>query len=225
MKHRRNKLIGLILGLIVGSIVPLISMATQELTYTLQVPLLGLTKVNSVMVMDYFVAFYKFGVYLTVAFAFLGLVYGAFVYMTSGGNSGMQQHGRDYLWGAIWGLLIILGGWALLNTINPELVKFKLPQIQEVKNQASRSVENWKHKTYTWQCSCDGFVGCSKGTKKLPPGFRFVGVSSDKCHGLPMPDNCENICQGYFIVGGRCLDKNCGGVECCDYQELSTQPN
>ncbi|HHD92473.1 MAG TPA: hypothetical protein ENL06_02510 [Candidatus Portnoybacteria bacterium] len=223
MDNKKNKLFSLMFSLIICSIFPLLALAEGELIYKLQVPLLGIVQVNSGGVMDYLVALYKFGTYITIAFAFLGLVYGGFVYMISGDNSGMKQHGRDYIWGAVWGLLIIFGSWTLLNTINPELVKFKLPGMEIVKNTTSTpstSQMQWTHISYTWQCRCEGLTGCSKESEALNPESRFVDVSSDKCQGTPMPTNCKSVCQGYFITGGKCQDQNCGGAECCDYQML-----
>jgi len=116
-------------------LLPLISLAaSNDLVYTLQVPILGIKEVHSNQVMNYLIAFYKVGVYLTIAFAFGILVYGGFVYMISGGNTSTKQHGLDYIWGAVWGLLIIFGSYALLYTINPALTEPKLMQLDEAKD-------------------------------------------------------------------------------------------
>ena len=124
-------------------LIPIISLAADnDLVYTLQVPILGIKEVNSSQVMNYLIAFYKVGVYLTIAFAFGGLVYGGFVYMISGGNTSTKQHGLDFIWGAVWGLLIIFGSYALLNTINPVLTNSNLSGLKEVRDTDNTTTTN-----------------------------------------------------------------------------------
>lgn len=57
--------------------------------------------------------------------AFLMIVLGGIEYMTSELISS-KQAGKDKILNAIWGILIALGAWLILNTINPKLLEICL---------------------------------------------------------------------------------------------------
>lgn len=59
--------------------------------------------------------------------ALLGLlmmVVGGYYYMTSGGNAERATTGVEMIWSSIIGIALLFGAYLLLNTINPDLVKF-----------------------------------------------------------------------------------------------------
>lgn len=69
---------------------------------------------------------YVFSV-LTTGFVAVGsAVYGGFRYMTSGGNTGAKSEARAQITGGVLGSLVILAGYLLLTTINPQLVIFNI---------------------------------------------------------------------------------------------------
>lgn len=49
------------------------------------------------------------------------LIYGAILYSLSGAVSS-QQEAKEWIWGAIWGLILLLSAFLILKTINPDLV-------------------------------------------------------------------------------------------------------
>lgn len=51
------------------------------------------------------------------------LVFGGILYTTSAGNASRQGDAKEWIIGALVGLLILFGSWFILNTINPELTK------------------------------------------------------------------------------------------------------
>ena len=55
--------------------------------------------------------------------AFGAIVYGAIVYTLAAGNPGGQNEGKEWIKQALLGLLLLLGAYIILNTINPALVK------------------------------------------------------------------------------------------------------
>jgi type IV secretory pathway VirB2 component (pilin) len=57
--------------------------------------------------------------------AFLMIVLGGIQYMT-GELISNKQEGKDRILNSIWGLLIALGAWLILNTINPKLLEICL---------------------------------------------------------------------------------------------------
>ena len=58
--------------------------------------------------------------------ALLMMVFGGYKVMTAAGNAKASTDGKSYIWSSIIGLVILLGAYVLLNTINPDLVNFKI---------------------------------------------------------------------------------------------------
>lgn len=54
------------------------------------------------------------------------LIYGAILWTVSGAISS-KQDAMEWIWAAIWGLVLLLGAYLVLNTINPDLVKLRNP--------------------------------------------------------------------------------------------------
>ncbi len=69
---------------------------------------------------------YMFSVLAAGFIAVGSAVYGGFKYMTSGGNTGAKSDARAQITGGVLGSLVILAGYLLLSTINPQLTIFKL---------------------------------------------------------------------------------------------------
>lgn len=89
---------------------------------------------------------YTFGL-AAVGIAGLGaLVYGGLMYMLSGTITSKEE-AKKQIWGAIAGLVLALSAYLILNTINPDLVKFKLPQtgsqIEKVEKLAKLNCSNF----------------------------------------------------------------------------------
>lgn len=95
----------------------LLSAATSA---ALEYPLPGLQNPQNPTPCDYIRALYIFGLGIVGALAVTAIAVGGFLYMT-----GQVQKGKDYILSALLGLLLLLGSWLLLNTINPDLAKLK----------------------------------------------------------------------------------------------------
>lgn len=55
----------------------------------------------------------------------LMIVLGGYKVMTAGGNAEQASSGKSYILSAIVGICLLFGAYLILNTINPDLVKFK----------------------------------------------------------------------------------------------------
>lgn len=60
---------------------------------------------------------------IAAVLAFIMLTYGGIKYMTSDAIGGKSE-GRSNIENALWGLLLVISAWVILNTINPQLLKF-----------------------------------------------------------------------------------------------------
>ncbi|MDO8470196.1 MAG: hypothetical protein Q7S84_04270 [bacterium] len=77
---------------------------------------------------DFISKLYTYSIGLGGLLAVGAIVTGGILIATSGVVN-KQQLGRDLIAGALWGLALLLGAYFLLKTVNPQLVKLKVPGI------------------------------------------------------------------------------------------------
>ncbi len=70
--------------------------------------------------------FYKIAVGLAAASAMGVLIYGAILWTVSGAVA-TKKDAMDWIWGAIWGFVLLLAAYLILYTINPNLVQLNNP--------------------------------------------------------------------------------------------------
>ncbi|MBI3046209.1 MAG: hypothetical protein HYY86_01520 [Candidatus Harrisonbacteria bacterium] len=75
----------------------------------------------------YIARIYQFGLMIVGLLAFGGIVYGALKYILSAGNVGSQQDAKDQITQAVLGLVLLLGAFIILYTINPSLTFLRNP--------------------------------------------------------------------------------------------------
>ncbi len=78
------------------------------------------------------VGLYNLGLMVGGVLAFGAIVYGGIVWSLAGGNSSKVSEGRSWITGAILGLLLLLGAYLILNTINPALTNLSIPAIKQL---------------------------------------------------------------------------------------------
>lgn len=77
--------------------------------------------------------FYQFALLAGGLLAFGAIVYGALKYTAAAGNPSGQSDARDQITQALLGLLLLLGAYVVLFTINPNLTKLSLPALEALK--------------------------------------------------------------------------------------------
>ena len=65
--------------------------------------------------------FYQIALGLAAAAAFGVLIYGAILWTLSGAVTS-KEDAKEWIYGAVWGLVLLLGAYLILWTINPDLV-------------------------------------------------------------------------------------------------------
>lgn len=73
----------------------------------------------------YLSGLFDFLVGLAVILAVFVISLGGFIYMSSDSFTG-KSTGKDFIWNAVEGLLIVLGAYIILYTINPNILRFNL---------------------------------------------------------------------------------------------------
>lgn len=81
---------------------------------------------------DYVKYIFDFGIGIAGLIAFIMLVYGGFRYLTSAGNPSAMSDANSQIFAGLMGIIVILGSWLLLNTINPQLLIIN-PETEESK--------------------------------------------------------------------------------------------
>jgi hypothetical protein len=76
--------------------------------------------------------FYQFALMIGGILAFGVIVFGGILYMSSPGNPSGQSNAKEWIWGALTGLLLLAAAYLILNTINPQLLNLTLPTLNQV---------------------------------------------------------------------------------------------
>jgi hypothetical protein len=97
----------------------------------------SITEVDCSSIGNYIIDLYTLGVYVAAILAAVVMMVGGFLWLTAGGNSGQISTAKSYLGGALSGFVLILASWVLLNTINPNLTRFKPLNISKIGNVAA----------------------------------------------------------------------------------------
>ena len=81
---------------------------------------------------DFIGAIYKFALMISGVLALGAIVYGGVKYMMAAGNPSGQSEGREWIKGAVFGLILLFGAYFMLNIINPDITKLSLPTLAPV---------------------------------------------------------------------------------------------
>jgi TRAP-type C4-dicarboxylate transport system permease small subunit len=106
--------------------------------------------------------FYQFALMIGGILAFGAIVFGGVKYTASAGNPSAQSDAKEWIWGALTGLLLLAGAYLVLYTINPQLVNLNLPTLSQVP--AGNSTAPGSSTDYGC-VAANGVVACSPGNK------------------------------------------------------------
>ena len=107
----------------------------KPLKFTFNVPLPGLVStfnVSNDSLPDYVSWLYKFVLGVCCLLAVFMITLGGLMWIFSGGDAGNIKKAKDYIAGAIMGLLLALSSYSILYIINPQLIRNQMPTIGTV---------------------------------------------------------------------------------------------
>ncbi len=126
---------------------------------------------------EYVVGLYRYGLGIGATLAMVMVVVGGFQYMTARGNPSAIGAAKGRITGAIIGILLLLGSYTLLQTINPQLIRLRelsVPQISNVANPADTGLNGCTPGTLNCRCTGEGEAGtCSSSLHCVPTTFIF----------------------------------------------------
>ncbi|TAK57462.1 hypothetical protein EPO17_01940 [Patescibacteria group bacterium] len=103
---------------------PCVSGSKNKTEYCLLEPIVVDGKeVKSVNISTYVQDMFKIGIGLAGVFAVFMIIWGGLEYVSTDAIN-KKTDGKEKIEGALWGLALALGSFLILNTINPELLKF-----------------------------------------------------------------------------------------------------
>jgi hypothetical protein len=88
---------------------------------------------------NYVKAIYKYLIGIVGIVAAIMLMVGGVVWLTAGGSPEKVKQAQEYIVGSLTGLVLALGSFLILGTINPALVNFRVSSIKPVDNASINS--------------------------------------------------------------------------------------
>lgn len=172
---------------------------------------------------EYIKGLYNYFIGITGIVATVILMIGGFQWMSAGGNSSKVEEAKNWIFGAISGLALALGSYAILSLISPNLVNFevrKIPLIGEIKQNVDSccapdgsavntvTTIDIKTKRETISCptgstSCEKYcAGKTEGTKCNSNGFCYKGqcLIGDGNVGEPCGAGLVGVCSDTCIT-------------------------
>jgi len=166
----------------------------------------GLTDIGeSPSLFIYLKNLYVFVVAFSILFAVIFIVWGGIKYMTSEAG-GSKEDAKKIIQRTIYGLLLILGSYAILNTINPDLLTFRglIGTGTQIGDIGLLTTEERDRGTGGWSCVFLDTLG-------VPGGY--------KCYPTKEVCNMFNPTKNRFVVI-PCLDSYENTVFWCATNEL-----
>lgn len=115
---------------------------------------------------EYIEAIYKYAIGIVAILATIVMMIGGVVWITAAGDSGRIGEAKQWITGAVTGLVLTLCSFMILQTVNPDLVTFKAIGIKTVEKNNNNTTEQDK-------------IGCCKTTS--PFDYCSENIKESEC--------------------------------------------
>lgn len=155
--------------------------------------------------------FYEWGILLGGLATFISLTRAGFQYLTSTGDSIKMGDARKDINSAIFGLILLLSSFLVLNTINPELTNLKMPIMEPY---GSECLNCLKDHEADWETACKDLCNLvdvpglpsSKGCDEI----KFYNVSNPDLFDVDPVLRVDLLDELNY---GNCLQPMVGGLD------------
>jgi hypothetical protein len=150
--------------------------------------------------------FYGLALMLGGVLAFGAVVYGGVLYAASAGNASRQTEGKEWIWSALTGLLLLAGAWLVLHTINPDLTNVAFPTLSSLSAVGTSNNNNNNNVgayTPTYIMGVSGYLGGLQASTTAALGD-LEQACTQKNNGMPCSINVTAGTNGAHAVGGAC---------------------
>jgi len=111
--------------------------------------------------------------------------YGGVLYLIAGDKD--PSSAKSYMKNALYGLLLALGSYLILNTINPQLVSIKNLELPPINSSTNNN--NGNTSSGTWQCN----------PNHTPPGLLYTTnqhkTGEELCKNICPTHDCQPVAQ------------------------------
>ena len=147
--------------------------AETKIEFKPQIPIEGFTggEIKETFIGEYIIAIYKYAIGVVGILAAVVMMFGGVRWIMAGGNASAISEAKAWIAAALTGLLLTLGSWMILNTVNPDLVNMKPIKPQIIKD-TKDDYENcyWQNRVDLTKKVIKDESYC-QGTQDEHPGF------------------------------------------------------
>jgi hypothetical protein len=168
-------------------------------------------------IIDYVNAVYNYIIGIVGIIAAVMVMVGGLIWVASAGDSGKIGEAKEYITAGLSGMVLILGSYLLLRTINPALVDIKTREIDTIKKIATLSCCGGKEGLVSVPYTTDenGKDVFASGPKKGQPVTCEAGAPckpNEQCIGTESDDSANYSC----VEVRPCHDGDTQGMCACD---------
>lgn len=178
---------------------------------TLGIPIAGVRQVSGIA--QYINLGYRYLVSVVLIAAIVMVVWGGFRYLLGSANVGNVQRGKETIRDAVVGMLIVVGAYVILSTVNPRTVELRNLNLSSIQRQ-----DFGLGITGSGECSSD--AQCPAGSHCVESGYIF-NTDEDTALGMTAGAGAVGAAAGgYFggfygaVIGGA------GGIAFGSYHAL-----
>lgn len=158
---------------------------------------------------EYVALTYRYGISVAAILATVIIMGAGIVWMTSGGVDRLGT-AKQWIGNAVIGLVLILGAYLILSTVNPDLVRLSLPRFAILRPIGAAAQQFCSSVSPDVALTTrDGKPVAAEGRGRLSCGYAFRLETGGECAG----DACaaQEVCVPYSATTYRCLPAAVGG--------------
>jgi hypothetical protein len=179
---------------------------------TLSVPIGNVRQVSGIA--EYINLGYRYLVSVILVVAIIMVVWGGFRYLLGSANIGNVQRGKEIIRDAVVGMLLVIGAFVILNTVNPQTVALRDLDLSQIIGQGA-ALDRAASGSGAQSAECQTDADCTGGRRCLETEYEFtraaMGASEDLARGVglgatQLASSAVGGAAGSLIVGYASLD-------------------
>lgn len=157
----------------------------QPIPITLGVPIGATRQVSGIA--EYINLGYRYLVSVILVVAIIMVVWGGFRYLLGSANIGNVQRGKEIIRDAVVGMLLVIGAFVILNTVNPQTVALRDLDLSQIIGQGA-ALDRAASGAGAQSVECQTDADCTGGRRCRDAEYEFtraaMGASEDLARGV-----------------------------------------
>lgn len=130
---------------------------------------------------EYIAGIYKYAIGIVAILATIVMMIGGVIWITAAGDSGRIGEAKQWITGAVTGMVLVFSSYTILYFVNPDLVKLKPIKVEKIVKIEPPKPSSYRHKECDWQT-----LSCQNGTSEVDDSY-CTGTKSNAA----MPCCCK----------------------------------